>query len=129
MKLHISCRVICFNAGFFCRTSSTEKRVFVTRSKAIKSSFFFLFFFLFIFSIIFVILEVSEIRNEKSSSLKYSGHWKASFVYGKGFLSSSSSSSSSLLLLSCFRTLDFQWNFSTPGSLVTTSLLKLLGPF
>ena len=34
-------------------------------------------------------MEVSEIRNEKSSSLKYSGHWKASFVYGKGFLSSS----------------------------------------
>ena len=32
------------------------------------------------------------------------------------------------LLSSCFRTLDFQWNFSTPGSLVTTSLLKRLGP-
>ena len=33
-----------------------------------------------------------------------------------------------ILILSCFRTLDFQWNFNTPGGLVTTSLLKLLGP-
>ena len=89
MKLHISCedrRVICFSAGSFAAHHQPKRRYLLRAARLLSqvSSFFF------IFSIILSILEVSEIRNEKSSSLKYSGHWKASFVYGKGFLSSSS---------------------------------------
>ena len=37
------------------------------------------------FPIIISIMGVWELRNEKSSCLKYSGHWKASLVCGKDF--------------------------------------------